>query len=97
MCYSTALRKKREAIEKKLLSRIPARFPKNTEYEPFFHLNGFTYGNLQIITMHEPEIIQSASWGLVPDWATHNPEEFRKKSNTLNTNNYKNLRCFRPL
>lgn len=84
MCYSTALRKKREAIEKKLLGQIPTTFPENTEYEPFFHLNGFSYGNLQIITMDSPEVIQSAKWGLIPNWATHNPEAFREKSNTLN-------------
>lgn len=84
MCYSTALRKKREAIEKKLLSQIPAKFPENTEYEPFFHLNGFSYGNLQIIKMGELEKIYSAKWGLIPNWATHNPDVFRKKSNTLN-------------
>jgi putative SOS response-associated peptidase YedK len=84
MCYSTALRKKKEAIEKKLLSQVPAKFPENTEYEPFFHLNGFTHGNLQIITMDEPDIIQSASWGLIPTWATHDPVGYRKKSNTLN-------------
>lgn len=84
MCYSTALRKKKEAIEKNLLSQIPAKFPENTEYEPFFHLNGFTHGNLQIIKMEEPDKICSASWGLVPTWATHDPISYRKKSNTLN-------------
>ena len=83
MCYSTALRKKKQ-IEQLLLSQIPATFPENTEYEPYFHLNGFSYGNLQIIKMDEPETIQTAKWGLIPDWATHNPEIFRKKSNTLN-------------
>lgn len=84
MCYSTALRKKREAIERKLLSQIPAKFPKSTEYQPYFHLNGFTYGNLQIITMAKPEVIKTAKWGLIPNWASHNPDAFRKKSNTLN-------------
>ena len=84
MCYSTALRKQREIIEQKLLSQIPATFQSDTEFEPFFHLNGFTYGNLQIIKMDEPETIFSAEWGLIPNWATHNPQEFRKKSNTLN-------------
>jgi len=59
MYYSTALRKKREAIEKKLLSQIPSKFPEKTDYQPYFHLNGFTYGNLQIITMAEPEIIRA--------------------------------------
>lgn len=84
MCYSTALRKKREQIEQRLLSQIPAKFPDSTGYEPYFHLNGFTHGNLQIITMDRPEVITTAQWGLIPDWAAHNPEGFRKKSNTLN-------------
>lgn len=70
MCYSTALRKQREAIEQRLLSQIPATFQSNSEYEPFFHLNGFTYGNLQIIKMDEPEIIHSANWGLIPSWGS---------------------------
>lgn len=84
MCYATALRKKREQIEQRLLSQIPAKFPDTSEYQPHFHLNGFTHGNLQVITMDAPEIITTAKWGLIPDWATHNPEAFRKKSNTLN-------------
>ena len=33
MCYSTALRKKREAIERKLLSQIPATFPEKTDHQ----------------------------------------------------------------
>jgi len=84
MCYSTALRKKREQIEQRLLSQIPAKFPESTDYQPYFHLNGFAHGNLQIITMDKPKVITTAQWGLIPDWATHNPEVFRKKSNTLN-------------
>jgi putative SOS response-associated peptidase YedK len=84
MCYATALRKKKEQIEQRLLSQIPVKFPDATDYKPFFHLNGFTHGNLQIITMDKPEVITTAQWGLIPDWATHSPEAFRKKSNTLN-------------
>lgn len=84
MCYSTALRKKREQIEQKLLSQIPATFELPFEYKPHFHLNGFSHGNLQIIKMDEPDKIYPASWGLVPNWAMHDPEGFRKKSNTLN-------------
>ncbi|WP_111682435.1 SOS response-associated peptidase [Winogradskyella tangerina] len=84
MCYSTALRKQREQIEKKLRDRINSTFHPEIQFEPYFHLNGFTHGNLQIIKMDEPETIYNASWGLVPDWANHNPEAFLKKSNTLN-------------
>jgi putative SOS response-associated peptidase YedK len=84
MCYSTALRKQREKIEQRILSQIPAKFSEETTFEPYFHLNGFTHGNLQIITMDNPELIVDAEWGLIPSWSTHNPEGFRKKSNTLN-------------
>ena len=84
MCYSTALRKQREQIEQRLLSQIPAKFSDTTDFEPYFHLNGFSYGSLQIIKMEEPDKICSASWGLVPTWAAHDPVNYRKKSNTLN-------------
>lgn len=84
MCYSTSLRKKREQIVQKLYDQIPADFEVPLEFESYFHLNGFTHGNLYIIKMDELESIYPALWGLVPDWAIHNPDEFRKKSNTLN-------------
>ena len=84
MCYSTALRKQRKEIEQILLDQIPASFQLPEEYQPYFHLNGFSYGNLQIIKMDDQDTIHQAKWGLIPNWATHNPEAFRKKSNTLN-------------
>jgi len=83
MCYSTALRKQREEVEQRLLSQIPVSFQIPLEFKPFFHLNGFTYGNLYIIKMDEQESIYPASWGLVPHWA-ENIYDFRKRSNTLN-------------
>lgn len=84
MCYSTALRKQKEAIEKKLRHKLDATFGIEGAYEPYYHLNGFTYGTLQVIKMDAPQTILPASWGLVPDWAKNDPESFRKKSNTLN-------------
>lgn len=84
MCYSTAIRKQREEIEQRLFRSIPANFEIPLEYQQEFNLNGFTHGNLQIITMDEPESIYPAKWGLVPDWAKDDPLEFYKKSNTLN-------------
>lgn len=84
MCYSTALRKQKEAIEKKLRHKLDATFGIEGAYEPYYHLNGFTYGNLQILKMDAPQTILSATWGLVPDWAKNDPKAFRKKSNTLN-------------
>ena len=84
MCYSTALRKEREKIEKELQGQIKVTFNTKSTYQPYYHLNGFTHGNLQIIPMKDPETISDATWGIIPDWALHDPEAFRKKSNTLN-------------
>ncbi|GAA3573585.1 SOS response-associated peptidase [Snuella lapsa] len=84
MCYATSLRKKREEIEQRLLNKIGATFEDPLDYDPYYHLNGFSHGNLYIIKMNEPESIYPAKWGLVPDWGTHDPEAFWKKSNTLN-------------
>ena len=84
MCYSTALRKKREEVEKRINELIPNDIELPLEYDPYYHLNGFSNGNLYIIKMDEPKSIYPASWGLIPNWAVHNSSEFRKKSNTLN-------------
>ncbi len=84
MCYSTSLRKPIKNIEEKLLGTFNAEFEVSGEYQPYYHLNGFTHGNLQIIKMDDTENIVPASWGLIPQWAMHDPIGFRKKSNTLN-------------
>jgi len=84
MCYSTALRKEREKIEKELQRQIKVTFDAKSTYQPYYHLNGFTHGNLQIIPMKDPERISDATWGIIPDWALHDPAAFRKKRNTLN-------------
>ncbi len=54
------------------------------DYKPYYHLNGFSHGDLQIITTDALERSQTASWGLVPDWAADDMGNFRKKTNTLN-------------
>lgn len=84
MCYSTSLRKDRKEVEKKLLSLMPAKFKIPEEFQKYYHLNGFTHGNLYIIKMDKKDEVYPASWGLVPEWANKNPDAFLKKSNTLN-------------
>ena len=84
MCYSTSLRKPIKKIEEKLREPFNATFEVSVEYQPYYHLNGFTHANLQIIKMDDTENIVPASWGLIPQWAMHDPTGFRKKSNTLN-------------
>ena len=78
MCFEVSLRKSKDEI----VHRMSADFIVDAEFEPFFHLNGFTNGNLQIIPMDYPESIYPASWGFIPDWGMNDPAGFRKKYNT---------------
>lgn len=80
MCFEASLRKKREEI----INRMEIEAMLDQEYEPFFHMSGFTHQNLQIITNQNPEVLMPAMWGLVPEWASGNPLDFLKKYNTLN-------------
>ena len=84
MCYGKALTKHENQIKELLYNRYGIDFAVPLEYKPYYHLNGFTHGNIYIIPMEDPQHIYPASWGLVPHWATHDPEAFWKKSNTLN-------------
>lgn len=80
MCFSTSLRKKPEELEK----RFGADVQDHIEYTPYYHLNGFTHGNLYIIPMDNPDVILPAMWGFVPPFGTDDPNGFLKKYNTLN-------------
>lgn len=80
MCYETTLSKKRQQIER----HYNINFAVPLEFEPYYHLSGFTNPNLQIVKMNEPDKIYPASWGLIPDWGMDDISAFRKKYNTLN-------------
>lgn len=82
MCYSTSLRIERKDLKSRLDKILELDFKLPNNYEPYFHLNGFTHGNVYIIK-YDDENIYPAKWGLVPNWV-QNAEEFWKKSNTLN-------------
>ncbi|SEP85079.1 Putative SOS response-associated peptidase YedK [Hyunsoonleella jejuensis] len=84
MCYAKSLRKKDTEILERLNDELYLNYKIPLEFTPYYHLNGFTHGNVYIIPMNEPDQIYPATWGLVPDWALHNPNKFLKKSNTLN-------------
>jgi putative SOS response-associated peptidase YedK len=85
MCYANALRKSEKQLPELLNPKLKGKLSKPSSYQPTYHLNAFTNGLLYIITMDEPAHIRPAHWGLVPHWATKDPEGFWAKSaNTLN-------------
>ena len=62
MCNASALTKTKKRIEEVL----DKTFEIHLEYQPYYHLNGFSHGNLQIIRMDEKEKIYPAMWCLIP-------------------------------
>jgi putative SOS response-associated peptidase YedK len=80
MCFESSLLKKKRLIEE----YFKANFIPSYYYEPYYHVSGFTYPELQIIKMDDPSTIHPANWGLIPSWGESNISGFRKKYNTLN-------------
>lgn len=80
MCYETALTKMKNQIQEYFHKDFA--FPE--EYEPYYHLSGFTHPKLQIVKMDEPETIFPAMWGFIPRWGMGDIPTFQKKYNTLN-------------
>ncbi len=87
MCYhasvGTTYKQLEEEYERPFLGDL---FP--TFYNPNdivgFHLNGFDYPSLPVITNELPNYIQMFKWGLIPNWATDNRNAQEIRSITLN-------------
>jgi len=80
MCFESSLLKKKRLIEE----FFKANFTPSYYYEPYYHVSGFNYPELQIIKMDDPYTIHPATWGLIPSWGEKDITSFRKKYNTLN-------------
>lgn len=85
MCYHISQREKSpqviESVFDRQISFIDELVP------VYYHLNGFDHGNLMVITEDKPDIIQLATWGIVPPDYTGDFTEYWKKysGGVLNT------------
>ncbi len=80
MCYSAALRANVTTVQDHFKVAMQPEF----QFEPYYHLNGFTHQNLYIIPQGRAGELVPAMWGLVPDYGVRDPQGFYKKYNTLN-------------
>ncbi len=62
MCYRISIKKSREEVENEF--NIP--FSEPDVYKPYFDFNMYEDKNLYIIRQDDPELIDFASWGLLP-------------------------------
>ncbi|HVK96877.1 MAG TPA: SOS response-associated peptidase family protein, partial [Flavisolibacter sp.] len=73
-------------------------------FEPIYHINGFDFPAMPVITSAHPNKVQAYSWGLIPHWVKNVEEAKKIRTQTLNAKaetifekpsfrNYVNNRC----
>ncbi len=80
MCFDISSTKIKQLVEKNQNASFYSEF----DYEPFYHVNGFSYPSMSIIKNGESDTIYPATWGFIPEWGEKDVSSFRKKYNTLN-------------
>ena len=55
-----------------------------TPFEPIYHINGFDFPRMPVITMHEPKKVQAYLWGLIPHWVKSLADAQKLRAQTLN-------------
>ena len=78
MCYHYSLTKKQEEIMKMIQAEWEMPF------EPIYHVNGFDYAPMPVITQREPNKVQAYQWGLIPHWVKTAAEAQKLRGQTLN-------------
>ena len=81
MCVHVSLTKSKDDIEKKseMIFNHPSLF------ESYYHFNGWENKNLVIAKQDDPELLELATWGLLPtNYDINKRKDFLIKTNTLN-------------
>jgi putative SOS response-associated peptidase YedK len=53
-------------------------------FEPIYHINGFNFPLMPIITQQQPDKVQAYSWGLIPHWVKSLDDVAKLRAQTLN-------------
>lgn len=76
MCFTVSLKSDQKKTEKRFIAKFAE--PKNIK--PIFYTNAFSHPNHPVILNEDPDLIQMASWGLVPPFI-HDAEKALDISN----------------
>jgi putative SOS response-associated peptidase YedK len=80
VCYNIAfLTKRQETYEK----RYGARF-QSSPLPPVYHTSGFAHPEVPVLTSEQPGVIQTITWGFVPEWAKDLPAAVKFSNQALN-------------
>lgn len=79
MCYHYALGKQQQELVK-AIGALEWEMP----FEPLFHVNGFEFPTMPIITLAAPQKVQAYQWGLIPHWVKSVADAQKLRPQTLN-------------
>lgn len=91
MCYTTSSVIKVDTIQLAFDAYI-----KDTDFKDYFtigengaelrmyHINGFTFGKIPVLTNAQPKLVQGYNWGLIPSWIQDQKSAFDFRKFTLN-------------
>lgn len=79
MCFHYSLTKERTAVELLLHAQWD-----DDGWIPMYHVNGFSFPSMPVITQEEPNRIQNFHWGLIPSWVKNKAYADQLKAQTLN-------------
>lgn len=78
MCFHYALTKERAEIEIQLQAQW------DDDWQPVFHVDGFRFPAMPVITEEAPDRLQYLQWGLIPHWIKSRSEADVFRAQTLN-------------
>jgi len=70
MCYTLEINMHIKEMEKELL----AEFSRSRVFNPGYYFSAFDLPQLPVVTAHEPRVITTRQWGLVPFWVKDRKE-----------------------
>ncbi|OLY93915.1 Putative SOS response-associated peptidase YedK [Cnuella takakiae] len=79
MCYHYALSKQQQDLVK-AIGALDWEMP----FEPLFHVNGFEFPTMPVITLSAPQKVQAYQWGLIPHWVKSVADAQKLRPQTLN-------------
>ncbi len=80
MCFTVSIYSETHTVE----TAMGAVFEDASLYTPYYHVTGFVYPQLPVVTNESPELLQPMQWGLIPRWVKDMQGASDIRSKTLN-------------
>jgi putative SOS response-associated peptidase YedK len=80
MCFHYSLTKERTEIA----LQLHATWDDPEGWQPVYHADGFTFLQMPVISMENPDKIQLMHWGLIPFWIKNKVDADKIRAQTLN-------------